>query len=70
MNPTVDADMLKHTYAPAIGEPSQSFYVPWGTDGSNMDKLRVSTVQDLLQGGGSTGGDQNCMSLPLHREYR
>jgi len=61
MNSTVDADTLIHTFAPSIGDPSQSFLVPWGNDGSNQDKLRVSTVTDLLLGG---GGDQNC-TFPL-----
>jgi hypothetical protein len=56
MNSTVDAETLKQNFAPSIGDHTQSFLVPWGTDGSNQDKLRVSTVQDLLLGG---GGDQN-----------
>jgi hypothetical protein len=60
MNSTVDAETLKKNFAPSIGDHTQSFLVPWGTDGSNQDKLRVSTVQDLLQGG---GGDQNS-TLP------
>jgi hypothetical protein len=62
-----NAEELKKAFAPALGEPGQSFYVPWGIDGSNKDKLRVSSVLDLLSGGsggdsnsGNTEGDQNC----------
>lgn len=64
MNVTTDAEILKSSFAPSLGETAQSFYVPWGSDGSNKAKLRVSTVENLLQGGGSAGGDQNSEFLP------
>lgn len=56
-----DATSLKHFFAPSLGDPGQSFWKPWGSDGINKDKLRVSTVTDLLKG--FVSGGSNSESL-------